>query len=218
MARKGNPGSMPAVDPYAGRVEKYDRWYEDHLLAYQAELEAVRKLLPRMGEGLEVGIGTARFAKRLNIIYGVEPSKSMREFAQAQGLKVVDGVAEDLPYDDSRFDFVLMVTVLHLLDDPPKAMQECYRVIRPGGHLVIGFIDRDSPVGRKYIDKAAGDKGKKPHFFTPAELTRLLEETGFSNFQFFQTLFRDPEILESPEPVVYGYGEGSFVVVRAAKV
>ena len=205
-------------DPYKGRAEKYDRWYDDYKYAYQCELDAIRKLIPKTGVGLEVGVGTGRFAKPLNITYGVEPSKAMREFARAQGLEVIEGAAEDLPYEDKRFDFVLIVAVLHLMDDPAKAMQECFRVIKAGGALVIGFFDRESHLGKKYSQKWTDDEHHKtPLFFTPEELIDLLTRTGFANFQFYQTLFRDPEILESPDPVTYGYGEGAFVVVRAVK-
>lgn len=210
---------MSSIDPYKGRAEKYDRWYDDYKLAFKAELEALRKVVPKSGEGLEIGIGTGRFARALNISQGVEPSKAMRDFARSQNLKVVDGVAEELPFEDGQFDFVLMVTVICFLEDAGKAMTECFRVIRPGGCLIIGFIDRGSHVGRKYTVKYQNTtRFDKPRFYTPDELTEMLKKAGFANFQYYQTLFCDPELLESPEPVTYGHGEGSFVVIRASRV
>jgi ubiquinone/menaquinone biosynthesis C-methylase UbiE len=211
---------MPKTDPYDGRAEGYDRWYDEHKLVYEAELEAVGKLVPQYGTGLEIGIGTGRFARPLNISHGVEPSKDMRAFARSLGLDVVGGAAESLPYDDAQFDFALMVTVLHLLDDADAAMRECYRVVKAGGCLIIGFIDRDSPVGKKYSSRKDEDSGSyfaKARFYTPEEVIAMLEKAGFSDFEFYQTLFRDMESIDTPEPVKPGYGEGSFVVVKAKK-
>ncbi len=211
---------MPKTDPYDDWVQSYDRWYDEHKFVYEAELEAVGILTPQYGTGLEIGIGTGRFARPLNISHGVEPSKDMRAFARSRGLDVVDGTAESLPHDDAQFDFALMVTVLLLLDDADAAMRECYRVIKPGGCLIIGFIDRDSRVGKNYSSRKNENSSSyfaKARFYTPKEVIAMLEKAGFSNFEFYQTLFRDMESIDTPEPVRSGYGEGSFVVVRAKK-
>ena len=70
--------------------------------------------------------------------------------ARLLGIDVRAGVAEDLPFGDGAFDFVLMVTTICFLDDVPKAFREARRVIRPGGSIVIGFIDRESTLGKEY--------------------------------------------------------------------
>ena len=42
-----------------------------------------------------------------------------------------------LPYPDERFDVVIAANVIHLLDEPEKALQELSRVCRPGGRIIL---------------------------------------------------------------------------------
>ena len=68
--------------------KKYDLWYERNKFAYLSELEAVKKVLPKRGEGLEIGVGTGRFAAPLGITAGVDPSKNMIKIAKKRGIDV----------------------------------------------------------------------------------------------------------------------------------
>ena len=94
---------------------EYDRWFETHTYAYESEVLAVRNLLPRGGKGLEVGVGTGRFALRVGIKVGVEPAHAMASIARQRGLQVYETGAEVLPFDNESFDFVVMVTTLCFL-------------------------------------------------------------------------------------------------------
>ena len=141
---------MPKVEPFEKHRDRYENWFERHRYAYLSELEAVRKLLPKEGKGAEIGVGTGRFAAPLGIKLGVEPSKAMAEIARKRGVEVIEGVAESLPFPDESLDYLLMVTTICFVDDPEKALREAYRVLKPGGALIIGFVDRDSPIGRYY--------------------------------------------------------------------
>ena len=67
-----------------------------------------------------------------------------------RGLEVVKGVAETLPFGHSKFDFTLIVTTICFLDNIKAAFMEASRILKPGGCLVIGFIDKDSPIGKLY--------------------------------------------------------------------
>ena len=97
-------------------VEEYEKWYEDYPEVYQSELTAIREQLLKLPEnirGIEVGLGTGRFALPLGIKEGVEPSSGMAEKAINRGIEVIEGLAERLPYGDLQFDFVLFVTIRH---------------------------------------------------------------------------------------------------------
>jgi ubiquinone/menaquinone biosynthesis C-methylase UbiE len=127
-------------------------------------------------------------------------------------------VAEDLPYPDARFDCVLMTTTLCFLDDPMEAFAEVGRVLRPSGVLVVGFIDRDGPLGRRYEEKKDESIFYEPaQFHSATEVFALFEAAGFEALQVQQTLFSDPETMVEPEPVCEGHGDGSFVAVRGEK-
>lgn len=52
----------PKTEPFILHHRRYDDWFERHRAAYLSELLAVRALLPWEGRGLEVGVGTGRFA------------------------------------------------------------------------------------------------------------------------------------------------------------
>lgn len=186
--------------------------------------------MPRFHRGVEVGVGTGRFASPLGFSVGLDPSVPMIEVARRRGVAAVRGVAERLPFGDEKFDLALMVTVVFLLRDRAAAFREAWRALLPGGSLLVGFIDRDGLLGRRY-QKEKGEKGgkekkgekdksgfyEKAHFLAPVEMAELIEAAGFRDLDFAQTLFCEPEDLKSVEAPRTGYGQGSFVVVRVEK-
>lgn len=103
---------MPRTAPFDTHFERYDAWFERNALAYQSELLSVRALLPLEGAGLEIGVGTARFAAPLGVRVGLDPSKPMLDVAAARGILAVQGAAEALPFRDGAFDYALAVTTI----------------------------------------------------------------------------------------------------------
>lgn len=209
---------MPGQEAFDKNVERYEAWFIEHPLVYVSELHAVRELLPGSGRGIEIGVGTGRFAAPLGIPVGVEPSRAMAAVAEQRGVRVSNGVAESLPFDDSRFDFALMVTTVCFLDDLDLAFGEAHRVLKPGGAFIIGFVDRNSPLGRQYRERK--DRSvfyRDATFYSEDEIVSRLKISGFSGFAFRQTLFRPIEEMKDVEPVTVGSGKGSFVVIRGMK-
>jgi ubiquinone/menaquinone biosynthesis C-methylase UbiE len=102
----------------------YDNWFEKHKALYQSELLALEQAIPLQKSGIEIGVGTGRFAQPLQIRHGVEPSDNMARLAEKRGISVTSGVAEELPVDNGSFDFVLMVTTVCFLSDIPKRFQK----------------------------------------------------------------------------------------------
>lgn len=144
---------MTNRDAFEKYAQEYDKWFDENKDAYKSEIMALRALIPRGGVGLEVGVGTGRFAAPLGIRMGVEPAKAMADMARKRGIDVHEGRAEALPFDDASFDFVLMMTTICFLEDPLQALEEARRVLRPEGHIIIGMIDRNSPLGMSYEGK-----------------------------------------------------------------
>lgn len=206
---------MAKTEPFDSNAEDHDRWFLEHPLIYEAELKAVDALLPpSREEGLEVGVGTGKFASRLGVPIGVEPSTAMAERAARLGIEVHPGVAEALPFPDGRFRYVLMVVTICFVDDPPRAFEEAHRVIRPGGSIVVGFIDRESEIGREYESrKETSIFYRDARFRSADEIIALLSRVGFEEPVLKQTLIPG----EREDMTRDGYGAGSFVVASARR-
>jgi len=97
---------MARIEPFNRYLNDYEDWFKEHKYVYESELEAVRHFIPKDKKGIEIGIGTGRFALPFGIREGVEPSIVMRHFALHKGLEVYDGIAEKLPLADDSYDFV----------------------------------------------------------------------------------------------------------------
>jgi len=208
---------MPSGDrtePFDRNPQQYEQWFEDHPFVYESEMAAVAELLPQKGVGMEIGMGTGRFAKPFGIVHGVEPSYPMRQIAIEKGLKPLNGYAENLPYADNSFDFALMVTTICFVRNPQESIREAYRVLTKRGCLIVGIVDRKSPIGRMYESRK--DESvfyREASFFTTDEIVGLMENAGFGSFRFRQTVFRPLNEITAAEPVKEGHGEGSFVVI-----
>jgi SAM-dependent methyltransferase len=206
------------VEPFEHYMVNYEEWFERNTFAYEAELQAVNLLLPKSGTGIEIGVGTGRFAAPLGIRIGVEPAQAMRMVAQERGLEVIGGVAEALPFQDEQFDFTLMVTTLCFVDDVELAFHEAWRILKPGGCFINGFVDRDSFLGKIYQQyKDQNVFYKVAHFYSVDEVMFSLKKARFQHFTFTQTVFHNLDEIIKAEPVKEGYGEGAFVVVRGIK-
>ncbi|MCK5914895.1 MAG: class I SAM-dependent methyltransferase, partial [Deltaproteobacteria bacterium] len=145
---------------------------------------------------------------------GVEPSEKMAIKARMQGINVYPGVAEELPFSDGGFDFVLMVTTICFVDDIIKSFREAFRVLNPNGCIIVGFVDKESYLGRQYADKSEKSKFYKDAiFFSTQEVLRDLQEAGFKIEKIRQTLIAG----ELPETILDDFGKGAFVVIRGIK-
>lgn len=197
-------------------AQEYDAWFDRHTALFQNECKALKKLVPGKGIGIEIGVGTGRFAEQLNISVGVEPAHSIAQMAIAKGITVVKATAGELPFHSLTFDFALMVTTVCFLNDIPKAFNEAHRIIKEDGSFIIGMIDRESELGKKYeAQKATNPWYKDAHFHSVKEITDLLEQAGFTQFEYQQTLFSADEQITEPQP---GFGKGSFIVIRSQKM
>lgn len=207
--------TMTRTTTFDEQVNNYDAWFERHPDLYLAELEAVRSFIPASGSGVEIGVGTGRFAAPLGIPIGVEPAPRMAELARQRGIEVLEAFAEALPFADDSFDFAVMVTVVCFLEDVAKAFREVCRILKPNGTLVIGFIDRESELAQHYSQKKEQSRFYRDAiFYSVSELVVLLTKAGFSDFAYRQTLI--PEETTNMT-VKEGYGSGGFVVIRADK-
>ncbi|MDX1619378.1 MAG: methyltransferase domain-containing protein [Nitriliruptorales bacterium] len=130
--------------------QKFSISYDDRCIEYaRARFDKVIDE-PVKGSVLEVGAGTGFFLINLALggaidgeLHATDISEGMlsvcKRNAEEHGLGVEtrQGDAEALPYDDDSFDLVIGHAFIHHLPVPGKALQEMFRVLKPGGQLLI---------------------------------------------------------------------------------
>ncbi|PLX97938.1 MAG: SAM-dependent methyltransferase [Desulfuromonas sp.] len=206
---------MAKTTAFEEHTDAYDDWFDRNAAAYSAELKAIRELLPNADlHGMEIGVGSGKFAEPLGIVIGVEPCEQMAEKARALGIEVVPGVAEALPFADGVFDYALMVTTICFVDDVVRSFREALRVLRPGGFILVAYVDKESELGRQYLTNRHKSRFyQEATFYSTREVLAHLETAGFGWTEVRQTLIADA----SDQRVAPGYGDGGFVVVKAMK-
>jgi ubiquinone/menaquinone biosynthesis C-methylase UbiE len=208
---------MNIFDTY---TKEYDLWYEENRFVYLSELEVLKKVVPKKGKGLEIGVGTGRFAQPLGVSYGIDPSEKMLEIARRRGIKTFVGKGENLPFDDDEFDFVLIVITLCFVDNPEQVISESRRVLKDDGRLIIGIVDKDSHLGKFYLEKKKEGHRfyKEANFFSAKEIMELLKKYNFKKIVTFQTIFQPLERIKEIERPRKGFGEGGFVIICGRKI
>jgi len=180
------------VNPFDSKevVSTYDQWFSMLVgaLVDRLEMELVLRMVsPQIGEtALDVGSGTGHFAVALADrgvqVTGVDSSREMVKAAQASSRLVhyEHGRAEALPYRDNQFDVVLSVAAMAFIESPQRAIAEMYRVLNPGGRLVVGALNPDSAFGRAYLAEAQATETpfRHAHMLSPADLITMLGEYG----------------------------------------
>jgi len=201
-------------------AKNYDEWYEKNKYIYLSEVEALKIAILKDKKGLEIGVGTVRFAAVLGIEYRIDPSEEMLKIAQKRGIKTFLGYGEKLPFNDKEFDFVAIIITICFVRNPEKAIKEAKRVLKIGGKLIIGIIDKNSPLGQFYLEKKKQGHlfYKYANFYSVDEIVKMLEKYGFGNFKFYQTIFKPIEEFKEVEMPKEGYGEGSFVIIFAERL
>ena len=194
----------------------YDKWYEENKFAYLSELEAIRRVLPKKGKILEIGVGTGRFAAPLGIDLGIDPSVNMLKIAKQRGVKIKLGKGEQLPFRGLSFDCVTIIITLCFTRDPREVLQEANRVLKKNGKLVIAIIDKNTFLG-KFYQKKKSKFYKQANFFGSSDINGLLKDCGFNRFSYHQTIFELPRDMKSIEMPRRGFGRGGFLVISSHK-
>lgn len=153
---------MPVFDAIA---MKYDSWYETPVGSFADQVEtglAFRLFTVAPGmKVLDAGCGTGNFSLKLDAmgakVTGMDISEEMLEIARrkaAQKGKEITLCKMDLyklDFPDETFDAVFSMAAFEFVEEPEKALDEMFRVVKKGGKVLVGTIHGDSDWGRLYM-------------------------------------------------------------------
>jgi SAM-dependent methyltransferase len=145
---------------------------------------------------LEVGFGGGGLLAMLSRattgdVVGVDLSEAMvkrarRRFRREPRLRLHVGSVDALPFGDGRFDRACSVNNIYFWPDPPAAMRELARVLRPGGRLAVCFEPPEEL--RKWPGHRFGFR-----LVDEGEVRRLMEEAGFARISCAEGRGRMPD-------------------------
>jgi ubiquinone/menaquinone biosynthesis C-methylase UbiE len=151
--------------------------------------------LPDLGEVLELGCGTGNFTKVIaqnaDHVFATDLSDELLENAKKR-LNEIDNITiqkencMSTSFTSNQFDAVFMANVIHVIENPSMVLQECYRILKDDGLLIITTFTNH---GMKSLDiiklgfrflKVWGKPPKYTHSFSLESLGTLMESAGFS--------------------------------------
>ena len=161
------------VDHFDRLAPFYDRAIRFSRLEHMMEFAG----LPADGLLLDAGGGTGRVAAALRPyvreVVVADLSIGMLRQARRKGLETIITPIEALPFADGSFERVVMVDTLHHVIHQGETVSELWRVLKPGGRLVIEEPDvRDWRV--KLVALAEKLALMRSHFLSPPEVAALL--------------------------------------------
>ncbi len=231
---------ISSFDKYAG---KYDAWFFENMDLLTSEVNLVARFLKNAGSVFSVGCGSGLFEMILQkefgieINYGLEPSEGMAEIARKRGMEVEVVTAEDADLGVDRYNTVLFNGTPSYITDLRSVFQKAYEALKSGGKIVVIDVPKESSYAIMYnLAKALGTwdhpllEGVHPkdpypiefvktaNWRTTGEKIALLEEAGFQEFEFAQTLTKHPlySNYEVEQPIE-GYDCGDYVAICAIK-
>ena len=213
--------------------KKYDQWFETPIgkLVNKHENTLILEMLkPLEGEKiLDAGCGTGIFTDDVletgAQVTGLELSMPMLLGAKKKRMDdsfyLIQGDMRALPFDENTFDKTFSVTAVEFIEDARGAINELFRVTRPGGCIVVATLNRLSPWASRRAN--AAKKGhpifKHVFFRSPEDMLALVSSAGvFKTAVHFQK-DDDPEEAEATECACQNKGllTGAFLVVRWIK-
>lgn len=142
---------------------------------------------------LDVGCGSGNAMKDMQRrgwkVMGIDFDKVAVESAKEKGFNARVGDLFSQQFPASNFDAILLNHVIEHIPSPEKIFKECYRILKPGGKLVMMTPNANARGHEKYGRNWRGLE--TPHhlqIFTPQSLSLLAKETGFLKIKSFSSL------------------------------
>jgi ubiquinone/menaquinone biosynthesis C-methylase UbiE len=217
-------GAMSPIWPEAARVfheraPEYDGWFDDSLV-FDIELAALKDLTTPLGvPRLEVGVGPGRFAAELGMSFGIDPAFGALVLAQKRLAGICQGVGEMLPMRSGSVATVYLLFTLCFTEKPATVMCEIGRILKPGGHLVLGVVPRESPWGKSLRQKKREGHPFYQHsrFYGVEQICTWLTGPGLNVVEERSALFQPPGKVVCLETSRQGVDDAAGFVLLVAR-
>ena len=183
------------TDEFARQAATFDSWAE------KTDEQVVARFQTALGEAghgdlLDIacgpGVVTAAIAPKAASVVALDATQQMLEKAKARCAKAElrnvvfkRGNAEDLPFDDAQFDAVVTRLAVHHFADPQRALDEAFRVLRPGGAAVIVDVVSSEEAGESDLQNAIERLRDPSHvrMLPASELDTRMVRSGFQGIE-----------------------------------
>ena len=171
-----------------GASVKSSDYFDDARLSLCKETTLLRWLGELKGkEILDAGCGVGAFSEplaRYNTVHGVDFSVKSLEFAATRGLITKVGDLTALNYENGKFDVVVCIGVIQLIEQYMTVLAELARVTKPGGTLLVQTLHKNS-IQRRAL-RLFEQRKKFDKMYTMDELKLAFIQYGFENVDFLK--------------------------------
>jgi len=113
-------------------------------------------------------------------VHGIEPNRWMGEWGKKHyGIDIKPGTIFDHKYPDNYFDAVSLWDVLEHVPDPKKTLNECNRILKEGGVLIVNYPDIGSWLAKLMRRRWIFLLSVHFYYFTPKTITKMINMTGY---------------------------------------
>jgi len=133
-------------------VDAFGKEWEKFYSFDDAEIEKVgdmyfdivdEKIINKNTYAIDIGCGTGRWTKylidKIGFVEAIDPSDAIyvadKLIAEKQNVRFSKAITDKIPFDDETFDFGMSIGVLHHIPDTAKAMKNCVKKVKIGGHF-----------------------------------------------------------------------------------
>jgi SAM-dependent methyltransferase len=156
---------------------------------YKNTRDFLRKHYPQKGKLVEVGSGFGYLLEFFKHdgwdVLGIEPNRGVSRYAQTQlGLDVMPVILETAQLPDASVDVLVMLHVIEHVPDPLATLKEVYRVLKPGGIVVL-----ETPRYDTWLFKILGKRERSLsceghiYFFTTDTLQKMANKAEFKTLK-----------------------------------
>ena len=193
-AAPGRQESVGSGREFGATFYRLDRWASRLL---KLEPERLRHATAYLGDArpgalLDVGCGSGGFALAMRDrgwdVRGTEFDPAAARAAETQGIAVDIGELSAIAYPSDSFDAITARHVLEHVQEPVAFLLECWRILRPGGRLVVVTPNVDSLGHRHFADRWRGlEQPRHLFLYGSVSLRALFRRTGVDGVDVFSS-------------------------------